>query len=72
MPSVTYNGMIKKENFRRALFHFEIVLVFRVSILLLVKICRLLPEAVFLRRGTREDQSSGERCLAKIYHFILL
>lgn len=54
MSSATYDRMIKKENFRKALSHFEIALVFRVSILLLVKIWRLLSEA-FLRRGMRED-----------------
>lgn len=67
MSSVTHNRIIKKENFRKALYHFEIVLVFKVSILLLVKICKLLPEVAFLRRGMKEDQSSGESYLAKTY-----
>lgn len=72
MSFVTHNRMIKKENFRKALFHFETVLVFRVPILLLVKICRLLPE-IFLRRGLKEDQSSGKSYLERTYYsFILL
>lgn len=72
MSFVTHNRMIKKENFRKALFHFETVLVFRVPILLLVKICRLLPE-IFLRRGLKEDQSSGKSYLGRTYYsFILL
>lgn len=65
MSSVTYNRRIKKENFRKAVLHFEIVLIFRVSILLLVKIWRALPEEAFLRRGIKEDQFSEDSYLAK-------
>lgn len=68
MSSVTHNRMIKKEKFRKALFHFEIEQFFTVSILLHDKIHRLLPEEVFLRRGMRKDQASGKTCLSKTYY----
>lgn len=68
MSSVKCNRMIKKENFRKALFHFETEQFFRVSILLFDKNHRLLPEEVFLRRGMRKDQASGETYLSKTYY----